>query len=98
MKVNYKILRLSGDLQCQSSRGHIPGKLILYTDRLSRGGQSLDLPEVHHRPLDSMGSSSGGSVRYLLEPQTSNVWVLFPDKVAWAVDALSISWENMFHA
>ena len=76
MKVTFKYFRLSGDLQCQSSRRHIPSKLIVHTDRLSRGGQFLDLPEIHHKPLDSMGSS-GGSVRHLLEPQAYNVWVLF---------------------
>ena len=76
MKVTYKNIRLSEIYNVSPVVDIFQINCFVHADQLSRGGQFLDLPQVHHKPLDSKGSS-GGSVCYLMEPQTYNVWVLF---------------------
>ena len=97
MKVTYKNFRLSGDLQCQSSRRHIPGKLLC-TQTGYRGEVSF---WICQRFITNLWTLWGPQVDLFVAYWNHKLTMFgsfFPDKVAWAVDALSNSWENMFYA
>ena len=77
----------SGQVECDS-RQAIPSQPS-YPDRMvsPQGDLRPDLPEVAHTP--------GRPVCHLVQQETSPVCVPVPDKEAWGVDTLSISWEDM---
>ena len=99
MEVTYKILRLSGDLQCQSSCRHIPGKLIVHADQLSRGGQVLGTEwSIRPRFITDLWTLRGlPSVDFFatyLNHKLPMFGSLIPDKGTWAMDVLLIICEN----
>ena len=82
------------------SRSHIPGRLNVVADKLSRLGQTIQtewslLPEVFqticsrwHRPqIDLFAMRFNNKLRLFFSP--------VPDPLATAVDALSLPWEDL---
>ena len=79
---------------------HIPGRLNVIADKLSRLGQTIQTewslhPEVfkaicswwHQPQVDLFASRFNNKLPQFVSP--------VPDPKAWAVDALSLSWENL---
>ena len=79
---------------------HIPGRLNMIADKLSRLGQTIQTewslhPEVfqaicsrwHQPQVDLFATRFNNKLRQFVSP--------VPDTQAWAVDALSLSWENL---
>ena len=68
---------------------HIPGRLNVIADKLSRQGQVEDLlVQTWHRPQVDMFATK---YKCKLAQYVSPV----PDPSAWAVDALTVSWESL---
>ena len=79
---------------------HIPGQLNVIADKLSRLGQTIQTewflhPEVskaicsrwHQPQVDLFATRFNNTLPQIVSP--------VPDPQAWAVDALSLSWENL---
>ena len=79
---------------------HIPGRLNVIADKLSRLGQTIQTewslhPEVfkaicsqwHQPPVDQFATKYNNKLPQFVSP--------VPDPQAWPVDALSLSWENL---
>ena len=79
---------------------HIPGRLNVIADKLSRIGQTIQTewslhPEVfkaicsrwHQQQVDLFATRFNNKLPQFVSP--------VPDPQAWAVDALSLSWENL---
>ena len=68
-KDSYKSLRLLGDLRCQSCCRHIPDKLFVHTDQLSRGGHFFGDGLVRSHEVQASGLS-GVILRWICLPLT----------------------------
>ena len=68
---------------------HIPGRLNVIADKLSRQGQVFDLlVQTWHRPhVDMFATKYNCKLTQYVSP--------VPDPSAWAVDTLTVSWENL---
>ena len=94
------IKRRVGRSQVTLKARHIPGRLNVIADKLSRLGQTIQTewslhPEVfkaicsrwHQPQVDLFATRFNNKLPQFVSP--------VPDPQAWAVDALSLSWENL---
>ena len=79
---------------------HIPGQLNVITDKLSRLGQTIQTEwSLHPEVFQAICSWWHQAQVALFATRFNNKLPKFvspvPDPHAWAVDALSLSWENL---
>ena len=96
----WRILSWCTRQQVTLRAGHIPGRLNVIADKLSRLGQTIQTewslhPEVfqaicdwwHQPQVDLFATRFNNKLPQFVSP--------VPDPHAWAVDALSLSWEDL---
>ena len=77
---------------------HIPGHLNVIADKLSRHNQVIQTESISagvQSLVLKMGLAKCRPVCNLFQSQTPQVCFPVPDQRAWAVDALSLPWENL---
>ena len=96
----WRILTWCSRKQVTGKAQHIPGRLNVVADKLSRVGQTIQtgwflLPEVfqaicnrwHQPQIDLFATRFNNKLTKFVSP--------VPDPLAWAVDAPSLSWEGL---
>ena len=79
---------------------HIPGRLNVVADKLSRLGQTIQtewslLQEVFPNYMQKVASTSDRSICHEVQQQVTSVVSPVPDSLAVAVDALNLQWEGL---
>ena len=88
-------------LNCQVRAKHIPGRLNVTADALSRMSQVVATEwSLHQSAVELIWQKWGTPQVDLFATQLNSKLqrfvAPFPDQQAWAVDAMSISWDRMF--
>jgi len=79
---------------------HVPGRLNVLADQLSRQGQTIQTEwELHQEAAQALFSKWGQALVDLFATRLNTKLPIFispvPDPLALDVDALSVSWEGM---
>jgi hypothetical protein len=101
MDVTNEVFQVTQSLQVSLRARHIPGRLNVLADRLSRRGQALPTEwSMHPAVLESLWHQWGKPTIDLFATRHNNKLSLFvspvPDDLALDVDALMISWNHLY--